>query len=58
MANLGLALVVGGMALLLSGLIFLMPMRGRRSPPKESFEESQHRIKQYLEQIRSERNNV
>jgi len=55
MGTVGIALVVGGMALLLSGLIFLMPFSGKRPPPRESFEESQQRIKQYLAEMRRDR---
>jgi hypothetical protein len=47
-----MALVVGGMALLLSGLIFLIPVRGGRPAPLESFEDSQKRIEQYLQDMR------
>jgi hypothetical protein len=58
MGTVGVALVVGGMALLFSGLIFLLPFRGKRPPPRESFEESQQRIEQYLREMRSDRNNA
>jgi hypothetical protein len=51
MGTVGLALIVGGMALLFSGLIFLMPFPGKRAPPQESFEESQLRIEKYLRQL-------
>ena len=55
MGTLGMALVVGGMAFLLSGLIFLIPVRGSRHPSHESFEDSQKRIEQYLGEMRSNR---
>jgi hypothetical protein len=55
MGTAGVALVVGGMALLFSGLIFLMPFPGKRPPPRESFEESQQRIEQYLREMRRNR---
>jgi hypothetical protein len=55
MGTFGMALVVGGMALLFSGLVFLIPVRGRRPPPQESFEDSQKRIKRYLREIRENR---
>jgi hypothetical protein len=55
MGTVGLALVVGGMAILFSGLVFLIPVRGGRRPPQESFEDSQKRIEQYLREIRKDR---
>jgi hypothetical protein len=58
MGTVGVALVVGGMALLCSGLIFLMPVRGRRSQPQESFEDSQNRIEQYLREMRRRRGEI
>jgi hypothetical protein len=54
MGTLGMALAVGGMALLLSALIFFIPIRGRRPPSQESFEDSQKRIREYLREIRGE----
>jgi hypothetical protein len=54
----GLALVVGGMALLFSGLVFLIPVRGRRPPPQESFEDSQRRTEQYLREMRRNRGEI
>ena len=58
MGTIGIALVVGGMALLFSGLIFLLPFSGKRPPPRESFEDSQHRIEQYLREIRRNRSDT
>jgi hypothetical protein len=58
MGTVGLALVVGGMALLFSGLVFLVPVRGRRPPPQESFEISQERIEQYLREMRRTRGEI
>jgi len=52
MGTFGLALVVGGMALLFSGLVFLIPFRGTRPPSQESFEDSQKRIKEHLREMR------
>jgi hypothetical protein len=52
MGTFGMALVVGGMALLFSGLVFLIPVRGRRPPSQESFEDSQKRIERYLREMR------
>jgi hypothetical protein len=54
MGTLGMALAVGGMALLFSGLVFLIPIRGRRRPSQESFEDSQKRLKGYLREMRGE----
>jgi hypothetical protein len=54
----GLALMVGGMALLFSGAIFLIPVGGRRSSPQESFEDSQRRIEQYLREMRESRGEI
>jgi hypothetical protein len=55
MGTLGMALVVGGMAFLFGGLIFLIPVRGRRHASRESFEDSQKRIEQYLREMRRNR---
>ena len=45
MGTLGFALVVGGSALLISVLIFLIPFRGKRGKPVERFEDSQRRMR-------------
>jgi hypothetical protein len=58
MGTVGMALVVGGMALLFSGLIFLVPVRGARPVPHESFEDSQVRIEQHLREMRRNRGEV
>jgi hypothetical protein len=58
MGTVGIALVVGGMALLFSGLIFLIPVSGSRHPPQESFEDSQERIEQYLQEMRKNRGEI
>jgi hypothetical protein len=58
MGTLGIALVVGGLALLFSGLIFLIPVRGRRAVPRESFEDSQRRIEQYFHEMRRTRGEI
>jgi hypothetical protein len=49
----GLSLIVGGMAWLFSGLIFLVPTAD--SARKRSLEESQEEIEYYLRQLRKER---
>jgi hypothetical protein len=58
MGTVGMALVVGGMAFFFSGLIFLIPIRGGRPAPKESFEDSQDRIEQYLREMRRNRGEI
>jgi hypothetical protein len=58
MGTVGLALVVGGMALLFSGLVFLIPDRGMRHRPQEPFEDSQKRIEQYLREMRKNRGEI
>ena len=58
MGTLGFALVVGGSALLISVLIFLIPFRGKRGKPVERFEDSQRRMRQHLEQMRADRDDL
>jgi hypothetical protein len=58
MDTVGVALVVGGMAFLFSGLIFLIPGRGSRPAPEESLEDSQKRIEQYLREVRRDRGEI
>ena len=53
-----LALSIGGMALLFSALLFLIPIRGSRSAPDESFEESLDRIRRYLREIRRDHGEI
>jgi hypothetical protein len=55
MGTVGLALVVGGMAILFSGLVFLIPVSGSRRSSQESFEDSQKRIEQYLREMRKDK---
>jgi hypothetical protein len=57
MGTVGLALVVAGMALLFSGMIFLISVRDRHSSPRESFEDNQ-RIEQYLREMRESRGEI
>jgi hypothetical protein len=56
MKALGTALIVLGMASLLSGLIFMLPVPYRRkhSAQEEAFKESQERTEFYLKQMREE----
>jgi Na+-transporting methylmalonyl-CoA/oxaloacetate decarboxylase gamma subunit len=52
METLGVALLVGGMAFLFSGLVFLLPTERKISSRMESFEETQQQIEYYLSQTR------
>jgi len=55
MIALGTSLIVLGMALLFSGLFFLLRSRRNHSPSQESFDESLERTKYFLQQMREER---
>ena len=55
MNTLGLSMIVGGVAFLFSGLIFLLPIEWRLSAREQTFEESRKEIERHLEQMRSER---
>ena len=55
MKALGLSIIVVGVALLFSGLIFLLPTQRKLSARKHSLEESQAEIEYYLGQMRKER---
>jgi hypothetical protein len=54
METLGVALLVGGMAFLFSGLIFLLPTERKLSSRMESFEDSQQQIEYYLSKMRKQ----
>jgi hypothetical protein len=58
MDTLGLSLVVGGFALLVSGLIFLLPTGRRRMAQDGAITESIEKIDEYLHQIRRERGDL
>jgi hypothetical protein len=58
MGTVGLALFVGGMALLFSGMIFLISVRDSHPSPKESFEDNRRRIEQYLREMRESRGEI
>ena len=47
--------MVGGLALVVSGLVFLLPITRQISDKNESFEESQARTEYYLQQMREQR---
>jgi hypothetical protein len=51
---LGVALLVGGLAFLFSGLVFLLPTERKRSSRMESFEDSQQQIEYYLSKMRKQ----
>ena len=53
MTALGLSMMVGGMAFLLSGLIFLLPIGRKQSAQDRSFEEARNEIEFYLDQMRN-----
>jgi hypothetical protein len=53
MTALGLAMIVGGVAFLLSGLIFLLPTGRKQSARDRSFEQAQQEIEFYLNQMRN-----
>ena len=55
MNPLGLALLVGGTALLVSGLVFLLPVRRKQLPQKETTQGSIDRIDYHLHETRRER---
>jgi hypothetical protein len=55
MNTIGVALIVGGMAFLFSGLIFLLPIERKVSDTNGSINVDQERIEYYLRQIREDR---
>ena len=55
MDHLGLSLIVGGAALVCSGLVFLLPSRRRRPKRKESIDESRDRVDLHLQELRRRR---
>ena len=58
METFGVALLVGGMAFLFSGLIFLLPTGRKVSSRMESFEDSQQQIEYYLSKMRKQRGDL
>ena len=54
METLGVALLVGGMVFLFSGLVFLLPTERKLSSRMESFEDSQQQIEYYLSEMRKQ----
>ena len=55
MKALGLSMIVGGVAFLFSGLIFLLRTERKLSARERSFEETQEEIKYHLSQMRKAR---
>lgn len=55
MDSIGLSFVIAGAALIVSGLAFLMPIRGRRSREQAATTESLETINHYLTEIRRQR---
>jgi hypothetical protein len=53
MRTLAVTAAIGGIGLLLSSLVFLIPSR-QRHPPLESFEDSQKRLKRHLSEMRGD----
>jgi predicted phage tail protein len=53
MTDLGLSMIVGGTAFLLSGLIFLLPTAHKQSAREQPFEEAQNEIEFYLARMRN-----
>jgi hypothetical protein len=52
MDPLGLALIVGGAAFVVSGLVFLLPGSRRRRKQQETIEESREQIDYHLQAMR------
>lgn len=57
MDPIGLSFVVGGVALIVSGLIFLLPKESRSSRERAATTESLETINHYLMEIRRQRRN-
>ena len=55
MHALGVSLIVGGVAFLFSGLIFLLPRERKLSSLEHSIEESQEEIEYHLSQMTKQR---
>jgi hypothetical protein len=55
MDSLGVDLLVGGMAFLISGLMFLIPIERKLSSSQETVEESLGRLEHHLDEMGRER---
>jgi hypothetical protein len=58
MDTLGIALVVGGIAFLLSGLIFLIPVRGGSPAQEAPFEDNREHVERHLSENRRNRGEI
>jgi hypothetical protein len=58
MDSLGLALIVGGAAFVLSGLVFLLPGSRRRRKQQETIDESREQIESHLREMRRDRGDL
>ena len=58
MNPLGLALLVGGAALLVSGLVFLLPVRRKQLEQHETFQEGIDSIDHHLHEMRRVRGDL
>jgi len=55
MEALGWSLIAGGLALLVGGLVFLLPMRRKQSAQQENYEQTIKEIDDQLHEKRRER---
>lgn len=58
MSTLGVALLVGGAAVFVSALLFLLPVRRKQSVQREAFNESIEKIDYYLREMRRQRGDL
>jgi hypothetical protein len=58
MEPLGLALIVGGAAFVVSGLVFLLPGSRKRQRQQETIEESREQIEFHLRAMRRDRGDL
>jgi hypothetical protein len=55
MEALGWSLIAGGLVLVVSGLVFLLPMRREQSAPQQDIEQTIGEIDDQLDEMRRER---
>ena len=58
MDPLGLALIVGGAALVVSGLVFLLPGPRKRPARRQTIDESRDEVDSRLQQMRRQRRDL
>jgi hypothetical protein len=58
MEPLGLALIVGGAAFVVSGLVFLLPGSRRRRKQQETIDESREQIEYHLRAMRRDQGDL